>query len=244
MQCSTIKLLNHKFLLIPLLMKLSKWMITQLEQVLDIKIFSLTINSCLFQFSLGHVNARKVSASSRGLGSGSLRLGQDNLAYFADHDKQSRKIWSSRNYLLKEIAGQIHKHNDQSPKKGNDKSLSKLEIEWKNEEKRKKYTEIWQIEHLLSNVVRCLGKLREMLTGISRGSEISQFQVESLFAKKVRCMNVVAAYTYYTMCLFNCHNCFKEFCETLFLLFDHKREGQLVQDAWFSHIKNCSLIPG
>ena len=47
MQCSTIKLLNHKFLHIPLLMKLSKWMITQLEQVLYIKIFSLTINSCL-----------------------------------------------------------------------------------------------------------------------------------------------------------------------------------------------------
>ena len=32
---------------------------------------------------------------------------------------------------------------------------------------------------------RCLGKLREMVTVISRGAEISQFQVESLFARKV-----------------------------------------------------------
>ena len=47
-----------------------------------------------------------------------------------------------------------------------------------------------------------------------------------------------------TLYIFNCGNCFKEFCETLFLLFDHRQEGRLVQDAWFSHIRNCSLIPG
>ena len=47
-----------------------------------------------------------------------------------------------------------------------------------------------------------------------------------------------------TLYIFNCDNCSKEFCETLFLLFDHRQEGRLVQDAWFSHIRNCSLIPG
>lgn len=50
--------------------------------------------------------------------------------------------------------------------------------------------------------------------------------------------------TLHVLYIFNCDNCSKEFCETLFLLFDHRREGRLVQDAWFSHIRNCSLIPG
>ena len=63
---------------------------------------------------------------------------------------------------------------------------------------------------------RCLAKLRKMVTAMSKDSEISQFHVESLFSRK-------------------------EFCETLFSLFDHKDAGYLVQNVWFSNLKICSL---
>ena len=49
-----------------------------------------------------------------------------------------------------------------------------------------KVTCLHQNQPLLTRTLdRCLGKMREMLSMVARGSEISQFQVESLFGRKV-----------------------------------------------------------
>ena len=84
----------------------------------------------------GHVSSRKVSASSRGLGSGTSGLGQDNPAFLADVDPLSIKSWLKICSLKWKISDRFQslRNNDQS----DDKALSKLEIEGKNEEKRKK----------------------------------------------------------------------------------------------------------
>ena len=87
------------------------------------------------QPGLGHVSSRKVSASSRGLGAGTSGLGQDNPAFLTDVDPQSMKSWLKICSFKWKISDRFQSlRNDQ----GDDKALSKLEIEGKNEEKRKK----------------------------------------------------------------------------------------------------------
>ena len=66
---------------------------------------------------------------------------------------------------------------------------------------------------------RCLSSIRESLEKNSNGTDISQFQVETLIKQK-------------------------DFCFNLFLLFDHHTNGHLVQEEWISALRNCSINLG
>ena len=66
---------------------------------------------------------------------------------------------------------------------------------------------------------RCLSSIRETLAKNSNGTDISQFQVETLVKQK-------------------------DFCFNLFLLFDHHTKGYLVQEEWISALRNCSVNLG
>jgi len=84
---------------------------------------------------------------------------------------------------------------------------------------RKKMSRMESQASIEATRTRSLTTMRESLRLVSKGSEISQFQVESLLGQQ-------------------------EFCLHLFTLFDKEGRGDLVQEDWIAQIKNSCTTGG